>query len=186
MKLRAITLSLALCAAPAFSEAPAQPSVAVAGISDEALALAREIIAKGFPVESRRAMFDGVMANMMQQMRSAQGPMSEDPGVDAILDRHLGRMRARMLLVTDKHSDAMFDAFAVAYARNFPIEELRVIRDFASTTAGQHYISRSSSLLSDPAVAAANQAYMSDVMAVIPEVQKPLVDELKAYHAKHP
>lgn len=180
--LLAASLAVAAPSATAFAQ-----DVAVSGEPGaDNLALAREIIENGYPPEIRHSMYDSVMANVMAQMRKATEGDSQDPGIRAIVDRSIEMMRKDMLVAVDRHTPAIFDSFARAYARSFSTADLMVIRDFSRTSAGRAFISRSSQLLGDPDVAAANQAFMRDALISIgPNVDK-LRDELIQYYKAHP
>lgn len=175
---------LALIAQPVLGQVA--PNAVAVSTSDEMLALARNIVAKGFPVDARHAMFASSMDSVMKQIRGAQGVEGADAGVLAIIDRHTSSMRDQALVVVDRHAPAIFDAVARAYARNFSIDELKVIDAFAGTQAGQHFISRGASLLADPDVSAANQAYIAEVLAMLPVEREKIAAETRDYLAKHP
>ena len=60
------------------------------------------------------------------------------------------------------------------------------IRAFAESPVGGHYLSRSSALLGDPAVAAANTAYFTDIAALAQQERQKLQAELTDYLTAHP
>jgi hypothetical protein len=155
-------------------------------VDAEALALAREIVANGFPQEKRLQMMSGAMNAMMSQAMAAQDSGNRSPEVQVIIDRHLSKIRDAILVVAEQHIPELFDSFAYGYAREFSVEELRSIRDFSATPAGQRFIMRGSAILSDPDVAAANQSYMKEALALIPQFKETLTKELEAYFKKHP
>lgn len=184
----AVTTCLALAAvAPAIGQAP-PPPVSVASPDAETLAVAREVITLAFPPSQRQAMFSRVGDSMMTQMRNAAVTgAARDPGALAIVDRFDARFRSLADRALAEHSDAIFDSFARAYSRQFTRDELVQIRAFVATTAGAHYIQRSSDLLSDPDVAAANTAYMRSLFQAIEPLQAEMRTELVAHfsHRRH-
>lgn len=185
--MRAPILFAAILAATVPSGTVSAQGVAVASEpSDQNLTLAREIVANGFPPEIRHSMYDSIFKNIMTQMRNATGGQSEDPGIKAIVDRNIEAMRKDMLLAVDRHTPAIFDSFARAYARGFSTTDLFVIRDFSRTTAGRNFISRSGQLLGDPDVAAANQAFMRDALTTMGPTSERLKAELTEYLKAHP
>ena len=126
------------------------------------------------------------MDSVMEMLRGQQGPGMDDPGMRAIIDRYVASTRESALASVDQHAASIFEAIARAYAREFSIDELRHIRDFASTPAGQHFLSRSSAVLQDPDVMAANKAFVGDVMTITKDRQSALVQEIAAYLRLHP
>jgi hypothetical protein len=185
--IRALMLGfLVFAGLPSAADSVTQIAVPGTTVDAEALALGREIVANGFPQEMRVPMLSGAMDAMMKQMMAAQGPGNSDPEVRAILDRHRSQMREAMLVVVKRHIPALFDSYAYGYAREFTVEELREIRDFSATPAGQRFISRGSAILSDPAVATANQAYIKESLALIPQFREALTKDLTDYYKKNP
>jgi len=175
------------------SPAPAQTSstavAAPAPVDPDRLAMAQEVVALAFPVERRREMFTGVTTSMMSQMREgAFGPGGNvpDPGAEPIMERYFTRARAEIDRLNDLLAPELFAAVARAYARAFTRDELVQIRAFVATPAGAKYVQRSSEILSDPDVAAANTAHIRRALAAIKPLEADLLRELRAYFAKHP
>jgi hypothetical protein len=73
-----------------------------------------------------------------------------------------------------------------AYAREFTLDELRQIRAFADSPAGGHYLSRSTALVADPYVVAANQNYLKEATDLATSLRPELLAKVNAYLAKHP
>lgn len=171
-------------ATAAFGEEPATRAQALVASPDpDRLAVAREVVDLAFPPAGRLALLSRVGESMMAQARNAALPAGTglDAGARAILDRFDDRIRALANRANAEHSDALFGAFARAYAREFTRDELIQIRTFVATPAGAHYLQRSTDLLSDPDVAAANTAYMRSVFLAIRPLQGELRTELMAY-----
>jgi hypothetical protein len=80
----------------------------------------------------------------------------------------------------------IMDAMVQAYVRQYSVEELRQISEFGKTPAGAHFITRSLTILSDPGVARANQAFFNDAAQAAsvgaPQLRAAIVDYLN----KHP
>jgi len=186
----AAALTALLLAAPAnAADQPVQTigdAVRALELSDEKLALAREVIATIIPPDRRLDVLGGAAKAMVGQLRGVDFPGASDPGLQAIVSRHLDRMPALMMPILERHAPDLVEAMARAYAREFSLDELRDIRAFAASPAGNHYLSRSTALLADPDVAAANQAYMAEIVAALPPLQEALRADILKYLASHP
>jgi hypothetical protein len=62
-----------------------------------------------------------------------------------------------------KNLPQIFEATAIAYTREFTLEELKDISAFARTPSGQRYFISLQKFQSDPAVAKANQDMFADL-----------------------
>ena len=187
------TLVAALAALAALGLAaplPAQaPRVAAASdaVDPERLAIAGEIIELAYPPERRQALFTNAMDAMMAQMRSAMADLPGrqlDSGAQAIVDRHLERVRAAAGPLIAETSPALFAAMARGYARQFDQGELVQIRAFVATPAGAKFVRRSAELLSDPDVAAVNADHFRRTLAMVQPLEADLRRELTDYFAK--
>jgi hypothetical protein len=185
----AILLAAAGAAGPCLAQGvPAPVPATPAPLDPERLALANEVIALAFPPEQRRAMFSRVTEALMAQIRTAMlgdPEAARDPGAEAILQRYFDRLLAQSDRSITAASPTLFAALARAYARAFTRDELIQIRAFVATPAGAKYIQRSAELLSDPDVAAANTAYMAQVLKDVEPIRADLQRELMAYFEKH-
>ena len=177
----AFTLAAAL---PAAAETK-RPTVAEA-FSDDNLVEARAIIEIMLPPEKRMETFGSVVRNMLDQMRANATREVTDPGLARIVNDHLDTIPARLAPIIEKHIPLMLDAQAKAYARAFSLDELKQIRTFAETPAGQHYLTEAPKLMGDPDVAATNRAYMADVMDEARNSRGGLTEQVRAYLVKHP
>lgn len=164
---------------PAAAEEPAQ--VAAPAIDEAELAEARAIMDIVFPPAEREETFGVLMEQTLDQFRGSLPLDDADPGLRDILDRYLDRVPARLAPTLRAHLPLIIEATAVAYTNEFTLEELRDIHAFARSPSGKRYLQRSTALMGDPAVAAANTAYFTDVMAVDGEMRRELVEELNAY-----
>lgn len=133
---------------------------------EDELALARVIIAAMYPADRREQMILDMSSNLARQFAEStmSDPLFKEPGIKAIFDKFLAEMPDRLRPGFAKHLPLIFEATAVAYTRAFTLEELTEISRFAQTPAGQRYFSSLSGLLADPAVEAANQAMMAEII----------------------
>lgn len=159
-----------------------------AAVPAEKLALARQIIDVMYPAETREQMLLDISGNFARQAMagSLSGPLYAEPGIRAIADRFIADMPEAMRPVVSRHLPKIFEATAIAYTRQFTLEELRDILAFGRTPAGQRYFTSLPAILSDPAIAAANQAYMAEIMPVSREAGLRARGELEAYLRAHP
>jgi len=177
-------LALAVAASGAAGHAQDRPAPAATPLDPETLALAGEVVDLAFPPETRHAMYSRIIDAMLAQTREAATAATghrPDPGEQQILDRYMERLRAEADRIITERSPSLFAAFARGYARMFTRDELIQIRAFVTTSAGAKYVQRSSDLLSDPDVAAANTAYLRTVFSAVQPLQTQLRDELIAY-----
>lgn len=157
--------------------APTQPSEPVK------LALAREIIAAGFPEEKREGLFFASMDQMMIQTREAtlRTYALEDDGAIAVLDEWIGDYVADSKEVLRSHIPALMEGMAASYANMFTRDELDDILAFVATPSGQRFFELSPAILAEPNFAAANQAYMNEVQQGMPAAMQDLVSRLQKY-----
>ena len=80
----------------------------------------------------------------------------------------------------------IFEASAQAYVHAFTLAELKDVHAFAATPSGSHYLSKSMALLGDPAVVAANTAYMSEIQGMQAQLGADLKTKIFAYLNAHP
>jgi hypothetical protein len=180
-------LALAVATSGAAGRAQDRPAPAATPLDPETLALANQVVDLAFPPETRHAMSSRVIDAMLAQTREATAATTghrPDAGEQQILDRYMERLRADADRIVTESSPSLYAAFARGYARLFTRDELIQIRAFVSTPAGAKYVQRSSELLSDPDVAAANTAYLRNVFTAFQPLQSQLRDELIAYHQR--
>lgn len=152
------------------------------------LALAKVIIETMFPADRREQMILDISANMAKQASEGfmQGPIFEEPGIRAVLDRSIADLPNTLRPVFSAHMPKIFEATAIAYTRQFTLEELQDISAFAQTPSGQRYFRSLQLLLSDPAVAKANQGMFEAGAPVIKAKQERLKAELVNYLEANP
>ncbi|KEO91334.1 hypothetical protein EH31_01330 [Erythrobacter longus] len=149
------------------------------------LAEAMAIMEVVFPPDTREQAMIDTATTMGNQMAGSfmTGPIFEEPGIKAIMDDFLASLPEVMRPMIVKHLPSMIKSTAIAYTREFTLSELQDIRAFATTPSGQRYFSSAQGLLADPAVAAANEAFFSDVNAAqqveVEKIQAKVVDYLQ-------
>jgi hypothetical protein len=192
----AAALAISVVALPAFAHgsgkppitvAPAQQAAAPAAPVDPAsLAVAREILVIGFPPDKREQMFNSMIDTIMTQARQnvSLDKFSDDTEFQTLLDRSNQRMFEAMKASLTAAIPDYFDAMARAYARGFSADDLNAILAFVKTSAGQHYLERSSQLLKDPDVALASQRMTMQLMAKMPDIISEIMKDVQDYVAK--
>lgn len=155
--LATVLLSALPAAARAQTEAYVPPA-------DE-LAEASVIIEAMFPPDKREQILLDLAGAVANQAAAGMmtGQIFEEPGIKAIMDAYLADLPTNFRPLFAKHMPRIFEATAVAYTREFTLEELRDISAFARTPSGQRYFISLQKFQSDPAVAAANQAMFADL-----------------------
>mgnify|MGYP000495355862 CR=1 FL=1 len=177
----------ALLAAALPVAAQAQDATPTEAIDPAELAEARSIIEVMFPTAERDETFGNLIAQFSSQFRQAipKDAMS-DPGLQAILDGYLDGLPERLMPLVKTHLPKILDATAVAYTHEFSLDELQDIHAFAQTDAGRHYLTKSASLVGDPAVAAANTAYLAELQKLQAGMQQELGADIIAYLEANP
>lgn len=173
-----------LVAFPGGAQAETGPYVPPA---DE-LAEAGVIIAAMFP-EDRREQIVLDMAMTTGNQAAAgfmKGPVFEEPGIRAVVDRYLAEMPDAFRTLFAEHLPRIFEATAIAYTREFTLEELKDISAFARTPSGQRYFISLQKFPNDPAVAAANQAMFASLAPIQQEMVGRLRQELEEYLVANP
>jgi hypothetical protein len=183
-------LACASQAMPALAQGNGAPAAVAAGAAvpnEASLKLSREIIAVAWPEDQRmvmmRRMQDAILAPMKANLQLP--PELNDPGLHKILQDYIDRVPETMAPVMAQHMPGLFEAMAHAYARTFSPGELEQILAFAHTPAGGKFFSRSTTLLQDPDVAAANgtmmRAAQQATMQSLGEMQGKIRDYFKAH-----
>ena len=180
--LRAAIPAVALLAAVSFAPAVQAQNSDYVPPADE-LAEAMVIMEAMFPANTREQMMIDTVATMGNQVATSMmtGPIFEEPGLRAIMQEFLDDMPERMRPVISKFLPQMIKANAIAYTREFTLEELQDIRSFATTSSGQRYFSSVQRMLNDPAVAAVNEKFFADVA----ELQQEQVQQVQGRVAEY-
>lgn len=184
LRITVATLALGL-ASPAFAQ-PVNPGGQCIETPDnaEAFVLARGIAEAVLPADTAEASMRNVMAAIGTQMRNAMGDELKDPALLELFDKRLDELPDRLMPVTRKFIPLQKAAMACAYTHEYSLAELREIKAFAMTPTGSHYLSSNIKLISDPAVAQANEGYFRDVQAVQQAFVADLQADVVAYTAK--
>ena len=149
-------------AAPALAqESPYTPP-------EDELVEARAIMNAMFPPETREESMLEIMESMGRQVADGmmQGPVFQEPGIKAIMDEFIAELPVVMRPMVAEYLPQMIESTAIAYTREFTLEELQDISAFAATPSGKRYFGNVQSLLNDPAVAETNQAFFAKVGTV--------------------
>lgn len=176
----ALTLALSTVATPTLAQSDTYNPPA-----DE-MAEAMAIMEVVFPPDTREQTMIDTATTMGNQMAASMmnGPIFEEPGIRSIMDDFLATLPEVMRPMITKHLPSMVKSTAIAYTREFTLDELQDIRAFALTPSGQRYFSNAQQLLADPAVAAANEAFFADVneaqQVEVKKLQGKVVEYLQA------
>jgi hypothetical protein len=174
---------------PAAAAAQAQPAAAAQPDDPAKLAEANAIVNTIFPPQNRQQMVKNLLNQFTAQLQTSIPTGFEslhDAGLNAIMDKFRASIPDAVAPVAEAHMPQIIGAMASAYTHEFSLAELKDIRAFAQTPAGAHYLSKSTQLMGDPAIAAANKAYLTDVVTVAKSKQAELKSEVLAYLKAHP
>jgi hypothetical protein len=166
--------------------ATAQETPAAQAADPAELAEARAIMEIAFPTAERDETFGTMAGQFLDQFRRAIPDAVTDSGLKAILDAYLDDLPARLMPMMRVHLPKIIEATAVAYTNEFSLQELEDIHAFARTDTGRRYFSQSAKLVGDPAVAAANTAYMGDLQHLQKTLGEEFMKEVIAYLEEHP
>ncbi len=154
----------------------------------EELALANVIIEAMYPADKREAMLLELSRSIASQYMAGAmtGPMFQEPGIRAIMDRFVADLPDAFRPIFAKQLPRIFDATAIAYTREFTLEELQDIARFAQTPNGSRYFVNLQKLQSDPAIAAANQAYFAELGPLARTMGAEVGKEVETYLRANP
>ncbi len=151
------------------------------------MAEARAIMKIMFPPEEREATMQRLMTDISDQFAASVDMDSyTDPGLRSIMEGYLAGLPAQLMPLVSQHLPRMMEATAVAYTREFTLEELKDIHAFAMTPSGARYLSRSAALVGDPAVAEVNTQYFRELQALNQGLVAQLRQDIVAYLEAHP
>ncbi len=176
--------SIAFASTALSSAAAAQDAPYVAPEAE--MVEAMSIMNAMFPADTREEMMLDTVRIMGSQMADSlmQGPVFDDPGIRAIMDEFIADLPETMRPAIAEHLPAMIKATAIAYTREFTLEELQDINRFATTPSGRRYFGNVQSLLADPVVAETNQEFFQSVSeaqaAQLPLLQAKLMEYMQA------
>ncbi len=154
----------------------------------EELALANVIIEAMYPADKRETMLLELWSSIASQYMTGamSGPMFEEPGIRAIMDRFVADLPNTFRPIFANQLPRIFEATAIAYTREFTLEELQEIAHFAQTPSGSRYFAKLQKLQSDPAVTAANQAYFAELAPLAKTMGAKVGKEVENYLLANP
>lgn len=200
MKTLALTLAL-LGAAPALAQATPAPSAA----DPAALATARTVIDKLWPVGTYRRLMDGTMSRMMDammdqmfQMRAADIVPPGTKGAEAVGDKSMGAIAAEvdphfkermristgvmfkeMIPIFDRLEPGMRDGLARIYARKFTAAQLADLDAFLGTPSGQVYGREWMLSFMDPEMVQSMQSATPEILKAMPQIMAKVAEATK-------
>lgn len=154
----------------------------------EELVEAKVIIEAMFPADKREQVLLDMASSLTQQAASGfmSGPIYEEPGIKAIMDAYIADLPDTFRPLFAKHLPQIFEATAIAYTREFTLDELKDISEFARTPSGQRYFISLQKFQSDPAVAKANQNMFVDLAPIQQAAGAKLMQQVEAYLVANP
>ena len=183
--LAALTLLVAIGSQPAMAQSEGAYEDAQ-GDLEKRRSIAAEIIDLGVPMDQREQLFFRTSDQMTSQMREAalKNLDANDTRAIEIIDDWLDDWVAQGKVVLKSHIPQIMTGWKNAYADIYSVDELTDIRDFVATPSGARFFQRQQEIMANPHFASANQAYMNEVMANLPEAQKKLRADLTAYYSE--
>jgi hypothetical protein len=183
------TIASAQSATPAAAQAamPAASTRSGADTPDPALmAAAAQLIDVLLPPTQR----DATMAAMVSaQMQTVVGQLLNQPTLKAALEREPGArpilerfiMRQQNLAAADltENLPGLIEAMTLAYARRFTLSQLSDMTEFFRSPTGQAYVAQSTTIMTDPAIAAWQARTMATNMARMPDEVARLMRDLE-------
>jgi hypothetical protein len=132
-------------------------------------------------------MMHSLMTELTSQIAaSVQLDAVADAGVRSILETYLANTPEMLQPAVRDHLPNLLNATTIAYVHRFTLAELQDIRAFAETPSGRRYLSSSTALVADPAVAAANSEYFARVQALSQDMAGRLRQQIIDYLRTHP
>ena len=201
MKTFVIALGL-FGAAPALAQAAPAPAVAV---DPAALAAARPVIDRLWPLGTYRRLMDGTMSKMidammeqMFQMRAADLVPPGTKGADKIGDKSMGAIAAeadpyfkeRMRISTDVMFREMIPIFdrlepglraslTEIYASKFTVAQLDDLNAFLNTPTGQIYGREWMLMFMEPRMMTTMQSAMPELLKAMPQIMAKVAEATK-------
>ena len=190
-----IVKTLAICAAllplPVVAQTGAPTAPAAAPVDSARLAEARKLLDEIMPPEKREKMVDDIINPMMANMRDA---IAASPEMAKLFrDRPAARQEMldfvkgeadRSLKIAHETLPDLFDAMAIAYARQFTVEQLVDMERFFESPTGRVYVDRIPAVLSDPAITTAQRAMMEKALDGFQDRAKAMAQKLEDEAAK--
>lgn len=187
------TISVLACACAAAVPATGQVAASATPVSpaplDPArLAVARQIVDVVLPPQQRDTILQAMLDAMLKPMVSGiidgspklKQAMEDNPAAKQVMADFVKRQRDLGLTDIRAALPDLVEAYAHAYARNFTLDELTAIRDFAKTSAGAKFLQRGSALMSDPDVGAWQRRIMATQMERQPAELRKFQNDMSA------
>ena len=167
------------------------PADVAAGVDPARLETARKMIDQMMPPEKRGAMVEAIVRPMMANMRQSfdQSPelkklFAANPEARKQMIAFIDQETERSLRIARDSMPALFDAMAIAYARQFTPAQLADIEHFYASPTGRVFLDRTPAVMSDPAVMAAQRAMMEKSLEGLQDRVKAMAQKLETAAAK--
>ncbi|MEM1051503.1 MAG: hypothetical protein AAGI28_05340 [Pseudomonadota bacterium] len=147
------------------------------------LELANAILDISFPEDMRLAMFQTTSKQMEAQMMQSLSGVITDEGALELVSKWQAALSPESDALLKHYVPLIMEAWAVSYAQIHSEQELEDILAFVKTPSGQAFMQRSTDILSHPAFAEANQAYINATTELVMERIPDLVQALQSYQA---
>jgi hypothetical protein len=188
MKLLALTIACAVLAPlPAAAQTSAPSAPAAADIDPARVAMARAMLERMIPPEKRSALVEGIvrpmMANMRQSMEQSQEfkkLFAENPQARDRMLAFIDQETEHSLRIARESMPTLYDAMAIAYARQFTPEQLADIERFYASPTGRALLDKMPAVMSDPAVMTAQRAMMMKSLDGLQARARAMAEKLQA------
>jgi hypothetical protein len=188
--LTAMAACIALTPVSAMAQSSAPADVA-AGVDPARIETARKMLSQMIPPEKRAAMVETIVRPMMANMRQSfeQSPefkklFAANPEARKQMLAFIDQETERSLRIARDSMPAMYDAMAIAYARQFTPEQLADIQRFYMSPTGRIFLDRTPAVMSDPALMAAQRAMMEKALEGLQDRAKAMAQKLEQASAK--
>ena len=155
-----------------------------APVDRQSFATALQVVQAILPPSEADTMMKQMINAIVPQFQAGFGPELDDPGLQAILDKRMATISTVLMPVISKHIPSMSNAMACAYVREFSPAELAELLTFSKTPTGRHYLLKSTSMVGDPSVVAANQAYFADLKPAAEAFGEEVRQDVSEYRRK--
>ena len=188
--LAAMTACAALMPGAAVAQASATANVA-AGVDPARIETARKMLNEMIPPQKRTELVEGIIRPMMANMRESFDRSPElkklfaaDPEARKKMMAFVDQETERSLRIARDSMPAMYDAMAIAYARQFTPDQLADIARFYQSPTGRAMLDRTPAIMADPAVMAAQRAMMEKSLDGLQDRVKAMAQRLESDGAK--
>lgn len=171
--------------------APAPVAAQAAAVDPARLKAAQALVDQVMPPAQREAMMRAIVTPMLGNMRQAMmaNPdfakmAASDPRVSEAVQHFAEKMIADSMADVGRDMPKLMDAMAIAYARQFSVQQLDEVRAFYMSPTGRAFMSRLPEIMADPAVVQAQGAMMRAQMERMPARVKELTAEITKLEAE--